>query len=154
MKDGATLGSASSKLVELPMEDMAKISVGRPEVVDANSFPPTVRYTLKNGRKITVLARGFPLNFDGDVIGVEPQKIQLTMGLLLIGAIQATMTRAAGVHRLDPKKQLEVLRKFDEVGGLAASGPKVATAASLAELKLKEMMLRHGSPADRRHARR
>jgi S-adenosylhomocysteine hydrolase len=126
---------------------------GAERVVDSTTFPPTVRYSLKDGREVTLLASGYPLNFDGDVISIEPEKIQLTMGLLLIGALQAIRTKAAGVHRLDPEKQLEVLREFEEVGGVLASGEKVAAAKAIAMSKLEEMKLRHGSPADRRHRR-
>lgn len=154
LKKGAILGSASSKLVEIEVEALGSAAKkGGKRVVDSTTFPPTLRYSLKDGREITLLASGYPLNFDGDVISIEPEKIQLTMGLLLIGALQATRTKAAGVHRLDPEKQLEVLREFEEVGGVKASGEKVAAAKAIAMSKLEEMKLRHGSPADRRHRR-
>lgn len=154
LKKGAILGSASSKLVEIEVEALGSAAKkGGKRVVDSTTFPPTLRYSLKDGREITLLASGYPLNFDGDVISIEPEKIQLTMGLLLIGALQATRTKAAGVHRLDPEKQLEVLREFEEVGGVKASGEKVAAAKAIAMSKLEEMKLRHGSPADRRHHR-
>jgi len=154
LKKGAILGSASSKLVEIEVEALGSgAKKGGKRVVDSTTFPPTVRYSLKDGREVTLLASGYPLNFDGDVISIEPEKIQLTMGLLLIGALQAIRTKAAGVHRLDPEKQLEVLREFEEVGGVLASGEKVAAAKAIAMSKLEEMKLRHGSPADRRHRR-
>jgi S-adenosylhomocysteine hydrolase len=156
LRPGAILGSASSKLVEIDIGALNRAQKGKggPEIIDKDSFPPTVRYTLKDGRQISVLASGYPLNFDGDVVSIEPQQIQLTMGLMLIGALQATHAKAAGVHRLDPEKQLQVLRDFEEVGGVKHSGSKVAAAKSLAELKLNEMKLKHGSTSDRRHGAR
>jgi hypothetical protein len=53
---------------------------------------PTARYTLGD-RDITVLGDGWPVNFDGWVEGVPTDEIQLTIALMVAGAIQASRTR-------------------------------------------------------------
>jgi S-adenosylhomocysteine hydrolase len=158
MKDGAILGSSSSKLVEIDVETLKALSKrGRIEVIDADSFPPTVRYHLKDGRKIDLLASGFPMNFDGSVEDVAAERIQLTMGLMLAGALQAAGVSAAGLHRLDPRIQLELIRAFhDDVGGDLddAQGEAVAGAMSLAQTHLRELERKHGAREhDLRHRR-
>jgi len=150
LKSGAVIGSASSKLVEIDVAALAASSKGKPKVIDGDTFPPTVRYTLKDGRTIDLVASGYPLNFDGDVESVASEKIQLTMGLLLIGAVQAANVDAAGVRRLDPKAQLDLLDAFEKVGGVDVSGKDVAEALALAKKRLAEMTKKHGV-ADRRH---
>lgn len=151
LKKGAIIGSASSKLVEIDVDALAASSKNkRPEVIDKNTFPPTVRYHLKDGRTVDLIARGFPLNFDGDVESVASEKIQLTMGLLMVGAIQAANIDAAGVRRMDPKAQLKLLDAFEAVGGIEASGPEVKEALALAKQRLATMAKKHGV-ADRRH---
>jgi adenosylhomocysteinase len=151
LKDGAILGSCSSKLVEIDVTGLKKASKKKGlEVIDERSFPPSVRYDLKDGRKIDLLASGFPLNFDGDVESVASLEIQLTMGLLLIGALQAANANAAGVRRLDPTQQLELLQAFDRVGGVEVSGAEVGEAMTKAVAMLKKMEKKHGA-ADRRH---
>ncbi len=101
----------SSKLVEIDVDAlvaMSKEKGGKLEVLDAKSQPPTLRYTGADGRKITLLAKGFPVNFDGSVEDIEPERIQLTRALMLIGALQAAGMFAAGIHRLDPDLQLKL----------------------------------------------
>ena len=101
MKDGAILGSSSSKLVEIDVETLKALSKrGKIEVVDAESFPPTVRYHLKDGRTIDLLASGFPMNFDGSVEDVAAERIQLTMGLMLAGAMTVAK---AHLHELEKR---------------------------------------------------
>jgi S-adenosylhomocysteine hydrolase len=154
LKDGAVIGSGSSKLVEIDVEALAamvKGKGGKVEVLDAKSYPPTVRYTTKDGRRIVLLAKGFPVNFDGDIEDIEPERIQLTRGLMLIGALQAAGMSAAGVHRLDPELQLTLLDAFESVGGRKV-GADVVDALDIAKdnlgfLKKNRSDLDH----DRRH---
>jgi S-adenosylhomocysteine hydrolase len=148
LKDGAIIGSGSSKLVEIDVDALA----GKPEIIDARSHPPTVRYTGKDGRRITLLAKGFPLNFDGSVEDIEPERIQLTRGLMLIGALQAAGMSAAGVHRLDPDLQLKLLHAFESVGGRKVGGREVVEALDLAKDNLGHLKRKHGDlEHDRRH---
>lgn len=113
--DGTIIGSCSSKLVEIDMAtlgELAKPPKGRIEVVDDESFPPTVRYHLPDGRAITVLAQGYPLNFDGSVNTTDPDKIQMTRALLFLGLLQATSARSPGIRPLELEGQIEILEYF------------------------------------------
>ena len=142
LRDGCILGSASSKLVEIDVEGLNALS-GRPgggavaEVIDDQSHPPTVRYKLADGRKIDLLARGFPVNFDGGVENIDPEKIQLTRCLMLIGALQATGAKVSGVNRLDPRLQVELLEHFDKLEG-ANLDEEQRGVLSLAQVRLAE----------------
>src|SRR5207248_3231516 len=102
---------------EIDMSDLAA-KAAKTEVIDGESSPPTVRYTLKDGRTIDVLASGYPLNFAGDVNGIDPQKVQLTRSLMMIGLLQAAGKKAAGVRRLDVAQQLELLEHLESVDAI------------------------------------
>lgn len=154
LKDGAIIGSGSSKLVEIDVDalaEMARQKGGKVEVVDAKSHPPTVRYTDGKGKQVTLLARGFPMNFDGSIEDISAERIQLTRGLMLIGALQAAGMSAAGIHRLDPDLQLRLLRAFEHVGG-RKQGKEVIEALDLAKDNLGHLAKKHGATEhDRRH---
>ena len=49
--------------------------------------------------------QGEVVNFDGSVDPIPPRYIQLTRGLLLLGAVQAMKTQAPGIHALDEAAQ-------------------------------------------------
>lgn len=116
IKSGAVIGSCSSKLVEIDMGHVSDSAAkGGVREVDAESFPPSVEYTLKDGRKITVLAQGYPLNFDGAVNTTDPDLIQVTRALLLLGLLQASRSKVPEIHRLDIEGQLNILRYFAEL---------------------------------------
>ena len=154
LKDGAVVASASSKLVEIDVEALRASAKkkGGLVIVDDESHPPTVRYKMKDGREIDLLGSGFPINFDGDVEDIAAERIQLTRGLMLIGALQATKTKAASVLRLDPDLQIQLLRAFEDVDGRAHGGPAVGEALTLAQTRLREMKKKHGAREhDRRH---
>lgn len=51
-----------------------------------------VNLKLQNGKNVTILKGGFPINFDDTGESASPEKIQLTRGLLLAGVIQAIAT--------------------------------------------------------------
>ncbi|MBL8954792.1 MAG: NAD-binding protein [Myxococcaceae bacterium] len=116
LKDGAIIGSASSKLVEIDVPALAAADPNEPAVVDADSHPPSVQYDLPGGRRITLLARGFPLNFDGQAENIAPEEIQLTRALMVLGLLQATQEKVAGVRRVDVKRELQLLEAFEELG--------------------------------------
>jgi len=116
LKDGCIIGSASSKLVEIDVPALAAGDRNGAEVVDAESHPPSVRYDLPGGRKVTLLARGFPLNFDGQAENIPPEEIQLTRALMVLGLLQATQEKVAGVRRVDVKRELQLLEAFEKLG--------------------------------------
>jgi S-adenosylhomocysteine hydrolase len=136
---GTIIGSCSSKLVEIDMAELtesAKNKGGKIEVVDDESFPPTVRYTLPSGKQLTVLAQGYPLNFTGAVNTTDPDKIQMTRALLLLGMIQATKSKIPEVHRLELQGQLEILEYFATLPA-AKSDPELAKAIPETIAKIK-----------------
>lgn len=155
VKSGVILGSASSKLVEIDVEALAAESrkgrgkEPRVEVVDGESHPPTVEYTVGEDRKIKLLASGFPVNFDGGQENIPPEQIQLTRALMLIGGLQAVGAKVAGVNRLDPKKELDVLELLESLG-VTEEQPEVAEALEKAKLNLEVARHRPGA-AYRRH---
>jgi S-adenosylhomocysteine hydrolase len=89
LKDGAVIASASSKRVELDMEGLER-SGKRTAIVPDNPLvtAPSARYLLE-GKEITVVGDGWPVNFDGDVQSMPPEDAQLTIGALFGGALQA-----------------------------------------------------------------
>jgi hypothetical protein len=97
------------------------------------------------------------MNFDGSVEDVAAERIQLTMGLMLVGALQAAGVSAAGLHRLDPNIQLKMLRDFHEDvrGDLDdAQGKAVEKAMTLAQTHLRELEKKRGARShDLRHRR-
>lgn len=135
LDDGAVIGSVSSKLVEIDVSGLAELAEGPPRVIDRESHPPTVEYTMPDGRKIRVLARGYPLNFDGGPETIPPDEIQLTRALMLIGAAQAARTTTAGVNRLDVPLQQELLKILEGLG-FGAGDPDKIEALEIAQREL------------------
>ncbi len=154
LKPGAIIGSASSKLVEIDVEALADLSKGRNkkprmDVVDEQSHPPSVRYELAGGKKVTLLARGFPLNFDGGAENISPEHIQLTRALMVLGLLQATREKVPGVKRLDPRLELTLLENFKKLGVTDAS-PDTEKALKEAMVEL-EKAVKHQGGEYRRH---
>ncbi len=136
LKDGAIVGSASSKLVEIDVPALAALDANGPEVVDRDSHPPSVEYDLPGGRKVTLLARGFPLNFDGQAENIAPEEIQLTRALMVLGLLQATQEKVAGVRRVDVKRELKLLEAFEALGaGRGDAEVKKVLKQAMAELR-------------------
>jgi S-adenosylhomocysteine hydrolase len=140
IKDGTIVGSCSSKLVEIDVATLqkgAKKKGGKREVVDEDSFPPSTRYTLPDGRSITLLAEGYPLNFDGSVHSVDPDKIQLTRALLFLGLLQSAKAKVPDVRRLQIDGQVKVLEHFATLP-VAKSDPELEKAIKDTLAKLKD----------------
>lgn len=55
---------------------------------------------------------GFPVNFDGGVNDVIPEKIQLTQALILAGAYQSLTEPAPGIIPIDPPRQDRIVSDF------------------------------------------
>lgn len=145
LKDGVILGSTSSKLVEIDVEAIEDASRAEPggsprvEVLDADNFPPGVAYQLADGRRVKLLASGFPINFDRGPEDVPAEHIQLTRALMLIGALQAVGTKAAGFHALEAKRQLEALEVFEALG-VAEDHEALLQAMGIARRKLETVV--------------
>lgn len=91
LKDGAAVASASSKRIELDMDGLTKQAKSRTELPSNEPLVtlPTATYRL-GGRKLHVIGDGFPVNFDGGVQSVPPEKIQLTDAAMLAALFQAS----------------------------------------------------------------
>jgi S-adenosylhomocysteine hydrolase len=154
LKDGCILGSASSKLVEIDVGELASLSEGedgaaKMKIIDAKSHPPSVAYELNDGRTVKLLARGYPMNFDGAQENIPPEHIQLTRALMVLGLLQATGSKVAGVKRLDPQLQLDLLQRFQD-SGIPGQSKETAEALELAMTKLREAIAKPGSAYRRR----
>ena len=117
LKDGCTLASASSKLVEIDVTALKEAREDKDaplDLIDDGTHPPSVTYPFADGRKVNLLARGFPVNFDGAQENIAPDHIQLTRALMVIGVLQATQAKVSGVKRLDVELQKAVLERFKE----------------------------------------
>ncbi len=138
--DGCVLGSASSKLVELDVGALSDLSRGadgapRMTVIDDQGHPPSVEYALKDGTTRRLLARGYPINFDGAQENIPFEHIQLTRALMVLGLMQATGSKVAGVKRLDPKLQLEMLEHFQSLAVLQTTEQKAVLDEAIAGLR-------------------
>ena len=105
LKDGAAIASASSKRIELAMEDLERAASSREEIPSGEPLVtlPTARYRL--GKKdVVVIGDGFPVNFDGGVQSVPPERIQLTDAAMLAALFQASKigSNKRGIVDLDP----------------------------------------------------
>jgi S-adenosylhomocysteine hydrolase len=59
----------------------------------------------RDGREYLLVARGNVVNFTGEIDPIPPRFIQLTRGLLYLGAIQAGRETRPGLHALDRAAQ-------------------------------------------------
>ncbi len=66
----------------------------------------------RGGRRFYLINGGFPVNFDGGVDPIVPEKIQLTRSLLYLGALQASYSQQPGLHDLDGRLQRMLLDAF------------------------------------------
>jgi S-adenosylhomocysteine hydrolase len=68
-----------------------------------------------NGRKLTLLGGGFPVNFDGTPDPIPAREIQLTRTILMAGAIQAATSQKPGISELDTTLQSQLVNRFNEL---------------------------------------
>lgn len=68
-----------------------------------------------NGRKMTLLGGGFPVNFDGSPDPIPAREIQLTRTILMAGAIQAATSQKSGVAELDATQQSQIAVRYSEL---------------------------------------
>ncbi|MFO0725579.1 MAG: NAD(P)-dependent oxidoreductase [Myxococcota bacterium] len=113
---GAVVVSASSKQLEIDMNGLRKAATKEWAVPcdDPLVRLPSVTYTLE-GKKLTVLGNGWPVNFDGDVEDIPAEEIQLTRCAMFAGALQAAglKTHVAGQNRLIPLDEEVDQRLYD-----------------------------------------
>jgi uncharacterized protein (UPF0254 family) len=64
---------------------------------------------------------GFPVNFNGGVDPICPEKIQLTRSLLYVGAVQASWTIDPGLHELDDHHQHMLMAAYGAATGSLAA---------------------------------
>jgi hypothetical protein len=62
-----------------------------------------------DGKSLILLNDGRPLNFDGRLDNIEPEYIQVTRALMLLGALRAVSTDAPGIQPLPPEDQEDLI---------------------------------------------
>lgn len=105
MSSPVFLASASSKKVEidtLGLGELATDKEGKLRKILAAKVgeQETFHYWLKDGRIVTALADGLPVNFQA-VNSIAPELIDHTMALMLLGAAQAMGARGKQQHLVD-----------------------------------------------------
>ena len=106
LKDGVAIASASSKRLEFEMDTLSK-HAKRKTVASSNPLVrlPSAEYQL-GGKSILAIGDGWPVNFDGDVEDINPEEIQLTRAVMLLGLFQAASIHTSfhgtsRIHALD-----------------------------------------------------
>lgn len=126
MSSPVFVASASSKKVEIDMlglEQGATDTQGRLRKILAARVgeQETWHYWLKDGRIVTAMADGLPVNFQG-VNSVAPELIDHTMALMLLGAGRAaTLDGEKGLVELDERAQWKLQAQME--GLYADPGP-------------------------------
>lgn len=128
LRHGAAIASASSKRIELAMEDLTKAASVRVELPSNEPLVtlPTAQYRLGD-RDLFVVGDGFPVNFDGGVQSVPPEKIQLTDAAMLAALFQASKigSNKTGVVDLDPDVDQRLLARHRQNRAALTSKPTV-----------------------------
>jgi len=119
--NGSILVSASSADVEFRAWQLRPDAecLGRPESWGTTERRPDRNhpcfslYRVRNGLgRFYLVNGGFPVNFSGGVDPIPPERIQLTRSLLYLGAVQASRTKAPGLHALDDGLQRSLIEAF------------------------------------------
>ena len=71
----------------------------------------------QNGRTFYLVNGGFPVNFNGQVDPIGAAEIQLTRGLLFLGAVQAGCEQAPGLIALDGERQTWLWDSYRQLMG-------------------------------------
>lgn len=136
MSSPVFLASASSKRVEIDtigLGELAKDKEGQLRKILAAKVneQETWHYFLQDGRIITAMADGLPVNFQA-VNSIAPELIDHTMALMLLGAAQAMTSTAAGLNALDPNAQFWLQAQMEGLTTL----PSPLSDAGAAEITL------------------
>lgn len=131
MSSPVFLASASSKKVEidtLGLGELATDKEGKLRKILAAKVgeQETYHYWLKDGRIVTALADGLPVNFQG-VNSIAPELIDHTMALMLLGASQAMEARGKQRHLVDlePTAQFWLQAKMEGIRLVVPEGPQL-----------------------------
>lgn len=129
MSSPVFLASASSKRVEidtLGLGELATDKEGKLRKILAAKVgeQETWHYWLKDGRIVTALADGLPVNFQG-VNSIAPELIDHTMSLMLLGAAQAMGARGKQKHLVDlePTAQFWLQAQMEGIRDLQMGPP-------------------------------
>jgi len=116
MKNGAAFASASSKQNEADIAGLTKSARQRTLIPQDNPLLtlPTVLYQL-GAKSLTIIGDGWPVNFDGGVQSVPPEKIQLTDAAMLSAVLQAAKAVGKqGLIDLDAKTDQKLLERHTQ----------------------------------------
>lgn len=113
------LASASSKRVEIDTVGLKELATDKDgtlrRILAAKvNEQETWHYWTNDGRIVTTLADGLPVNFQ-DVNSIAPELIDHTMALMLLGAGQAVQSAAKGLDALDARAQFEVQARMERL---------------------------------------
>lgn len=129
MSSPVFLASASSKKVEidtLGLGELATDKEGKLRKILAAKVgeQETFHYWLKDGRIVTALADGLPVNFQA-VNSIAPELIDHTMALMLLGAAQAMGARGKGKKLVDlePTAQFWLQAQMEGINVKEETGP-------------------------------
>jgi hypothetical protein len=131
LQEGLLLLSASSGDAEfrgirtLPWKQDPVLASEKSTMTPFDDVHGLIRAELPAGGSVTVANGGFPVNFDGSLDPIEPERIQLTRALMVAGVLQA-VDLAGGAHPelkpgdtaelvLDPKLDSFVERRYGEL---------------------------------------
>jgi S-adenosylhomocysteine hydrolase len=124
------LASASSKRVEIDTVGLKELATDKDgtlrRILAAKvNEQETWHYWTNDGRIVTTLADGLPVNFQ-DVNSIAPELIDHTMSLMLLGAGQAVGSAARGLDPLDARAQFEVQARMENLSTTPTSARDIA----------------------------
>jgi S-adenosylhomocysteine hydrolase len=118
MSSPVFLASASSKRVEIDTIGLGELATDKEgqlrKILAAKvNEQETWHYFLQDGRIVTAMADGLPVNFQA-VNSIAPELIDHTMALMLLGAAQAMdPNNKPGLNALDPNAQFWLQAKME-----------------------------------------
>jgi hypothetical protein len=136
MSSPVFLASASSKRVEIDtigLGDLAKDKEGHLRRILAAKVgeQETWHYFLQDGRIVTAMADGLPVNFQ-QVNSIAPELIDHTMALMLLGGAQAMTSTKPGLNELDPNMQFWLQAQMEGLTITPASSESSPPSADIA----------------------
>jgi adenosylhomocysteinase len=128
LEDGAVLASASSGSGECSREEFVElaethpsdhVTVLDPKTLATRSIHDPIDILLVD-RTVRFLNGGFPVNFDGRVNCVAPERIQVTHALMIGAVLQAVKSTKRGIIPLSPDICAWVKRTYEEMSDVSA----------------------------------
>lgn len=128
----SVLISASSGSAEVAREDFVELA----DSCDVDDIRIRDRETLRHrsihsditldivDHVVTIANGGFPINFDGRLDRIPAEDIQITVAMMVGGAVQAVTTQPQGLTPLDPEFCDTLVDQFDGIRG-GARHPRV-----------------------------